>query len=140
MELTRNLLAFVIGAAIGSGVYVLVISVGSLMFPPPPGMDPQNQDSVAAAVHLLETQHYVVRFLAHASATLVAAMVAYIIAGRHRNAVVYAIGFFFLSIALLAAQKIPAPTLFIAIDLVIAYIPMALIGGNIARQMVGGGR
>ena len=137
MALARLLMALVIGMAVGGAVYGGVIALGSLIIPPPAGMNPTDWDSVAAAVHLLETRHYVVRFLAHASCSLVGGMLAYIVGGRYRSMAVYAIGLFFLSMGIMAAQMIPAPMGFVVFDLVAAYIPMAVLGGSIGRSMSG---
>ena len=96
-------------------------------------MDPE---SIAANAHLFETKHFIFPFLAHASGALVGAVVAFFIAGRRRPLHAYVIGVLFLFGGIYAAATIPAPTWFVALDLIVAYIPMAWLATKIGGRFV----
>ena len=64
-------------------------------------------------------------FLAHALGTLAGALAAYLIAATHRAPIAYVIGAVFLCGGVAASFMIPAPAWFIALDLLVAYLPMA---------------
>ena len=64
-------------------------------------------------------------FLAHAFGTLAGALAAYLIAATHRTQIAYVIGAVFLCGGIAASFMIPAPAWFIALDLLVAYLPMA---------------
>lgn len=120
----RNLLAVIAGLAVGSGINMGLIIVGSSVIPAPAGMDVTNPDSVAANAHLFEARHFVTPFLAHALGTLGGAVVALLVSGK-QAITAGIIGGLFLAGGIMAANMVPAPLWFIVIDLVFAYLPMA---------------
>lgn len=91
-------------------------------------------EGLAAAMPLLKPAHFVFPFLAHALGTLVGALVAFRLAASRAQALAYAVGAFFLVGGIAAANMIPAPTWFVALDLVAAYLPMAWLGTTLARR------
>ena len=82
-------------------------------------------EGLAAGIALFEPRHFVTPFLAHALGTLVGAFVAYLLAASHKARFAYAIGVLFLMGGIAACFMIPAPAWFMALDLVVAYLPMA---------------
>ena len=90
-------------------------------------------EGLTAAMPRLEAKHFVFPFLAHALGTLVAALVAVLIAVSHKMKIAFGIGGLFLVGGIAASMMIPAPAWFIALDLVVAYIPMAWIGGKLGK-------
>lgn len=135
----RNILAVVAGFLIGGFVNMAIVTLGPALIPPPAGVDVTNAESLARTIHLFEPRHFVTPFLAHALGTLVGALVAYLIAGSHKATFAWAIGVLFLCGGVAASFMIPAPAWFIALDLLVAYLPMAWLGLRIGRR-VGGGR
>lgn len=123
--LLRNVLGFIIGFAAGTIVNMGLITLGPHVFPPPPGANMATPEGIAAAMPLLEPRHFVFPFLAHALGTLVGAFVAYVMAASHRAAFAWALGVLTLAGGIGAAFMIPAPKGFIALDLIVAYLPMA---------------
>ena len=97
--------------------------------PPPAGVDVSDTESIRASIHLYEAKHFVTPFLAPALGTLIA----FVIATSHRLIISYTIGVAFLAGGIVASVMIPAPSWFITLDLVAAYIPMAWIGIKVAR-------
>ena len=79
-------------------------------------------------MHLFEPRHFIMPFLAHALGTLAGALAAYLIAATYKAQMAYVIGAIFLCGGVAASYMIPAPTWFIALDLVAAYLPMAWLG------------
>jgi hypothetical protein len=134
----RNILAVIIGLAVGGGVNMALITVGPHVIPPPAGVDVTDAQSLSASMHLLGPQHFVFPFLAHALGTLAGAMVGFLIAASHRSLLSYAIGAVSLAGGIAAAFMFPAPIWFIILDLVVAYIPMAWIVTQLGRRIKGG--
>lgn len=138
----RNVLAVLAGIVIGGTINMAVLTLGVSLIPPPPGVDVTNPESLAKAMHLFEPRHFVAPFLAHALGTLAGALIAYLVAATHRARVAYAIGVVFLLGGVAATFMIPAPGWFVAIDLVVAYLPMAWlaiwIGTRLRGANVGG--
>ena len=131
----RNILAVIIGLAVGGGVNMALITVGPHVIPPPAGVDVANVQSLSASMHLLGPQHFVFPFLAHALGTLAGAMVCFLIAASYRSLLTYAIGAVSLAGGIAAAFMFPAPIWFIILDLVVAYIPMAWIATHLGRRI-----
>lgn len=133
----RNVLAVILGLVIGSSVNMAIVIAGPTLIPPPAGVDMNTPEGLAKAMPLLEARHFIAPFLAHALGTLVGALVAYLVAGSRHPLFAWVIGAVFLCGGIAASLMIPAPAWFIALDLLVAYLPMAWlairIGGRIAR-------
>lgn len=124
----RNVLAVIAGIAVGSAVnWGLIVSSPSLIAPPP-GVDVNNAASLAAAMHLFEPRHFVMPFLAHALGTCAGAAAACLLAASRRAAMAFGIGGVFLIGGIAASFMIPAPAWFKALDIGLAYLPMAWLG------------
>jgi hypothetical protein len=130
----RNAVAVVVGVVVGGIVNMGLVTLGPMIVPPPPGADMTTAEGLAAAMPLLTPAHFVFPFLAHALGTLVGALVAFRLAASRAQALAYAVGAFFFLGGIAAASMIPAPTWFIALDLVVAYLPMAWLGTTLARR------
>jgi len=131
--LIRNILAVIIGLALGSIVNMSLIVLGPYLIPPPAGVDVTDAQSIGASIHLFGPKHFVVPFLAHALGTLMGALTAFLIAVSYRTIFSYVIGAIFLAGGISVTFMIPAPTWFTILDLVVAYLPMAWIGARLAR-------
>lgn len=134
-KLLRNVLAIVLGLVIGGSLNMMIVTLGPALIPPPPGADMATPEGLAAAMPLLQPQHLIAPFLAHALGTLVGALAAFFIAASHRAWFAWAIGAVFLCGGIAAAFMIPAPTWFIGLDLVLAYLPMAWLAIYIRRSI-----
>ena len=134
-NLLRNVVAILAGIAIGAGVNMALITVGPSLIPPPAGVDVNNAESLINGIHLFEPRHFVMPFLAHAVGTLAGALAAYLIAATHRAPIAYLVGAIFLCGGIAASFMIPAPAWFIALDLLVAYLPMAWLGIQIGNRL-----
>jgi hypothetical protein len=108
-----------------------IISVSGLVIPPPAGAIMTTPEGIAAAMPLLQPKHFVMPFLAHALGSLIGALVAALIAASQKMTFALVIGFVHLLGGIAASFMIPAPVWFIVLDLVVAYIPMAYLGGKL---------
>ena len=134
-KLLRNMLAVLAGIVIGAAVNMALITLAPTLIPPPAGVDVSNPESLSKGMHLFGPRHFVMPFLAHAIGTLAGALAAYLIAASPRNRMAYAIGAVFLVGGIAASLMIPAPAWFIALDLLLAYIPMAWLATRIGARV-----
>lgn len=130
----RNILAVIAGWVVGSIVNMILVIVGGMLVPPPAGVNPMDPESIRASAHLFEAKHFVFPFLAHASGALAGALVASLIGVSKRVILALIIGVLNLVGGVAAALMIPAPAWFIAADLLIAYIPMAMLGWKLSGR------
>lgn len=133
--LIRNILAVILAVVVGSSANMALIMLSPSLIPPPPGVDVNNAESLANSIHLFGPQHFLMPFLAHAVGTLVGAITARLVAASYQTHLAYGIGGFFLLGGIAASTMIPAPTWFIALDLVCAYLPMAWLGIQIGNRL-----
>jgi len=130
----KNVLAIVAGWILGSVVNLSLVNIGHMIMPID-GVDPNDMEALAEVMPTLDPSYFIFPFLAHALGTLVGALIAGLIAASHKKRFSLAIGFIFLLGGIVASMMIPAPTWFVIIDIVVAYIPMAWIGSSIAQKM-----
>jgi hypothetical protein len=105
-----------------------LIMLGAKVVPPPPGAVTTTMEGLKASIHLFKPIHFLFPFLAHAIGTLVGAICAVWIALARRTAISLIVGGFFFVGGLINCIFIPAPLWFIALDLILAYFPMAWLG------------
>lgn len=129
-----NIIAVIGGIILGSAVNMLIIHYGPLVIPPPDGVDVSTAEGLQKGIHLFKPIHFIVPFIAHLLGTFVGALVAGKIAATHKLKFAIGIGFFFLLGGIGAAFMIPAPNWFIAVDLLLAYLPVAWIAGKITSK------
>lgn len=137
MTILRNILAFLIGLAVGAGVNMSLIVLGPLIIPPPLGVDVTDAQSLSTSMHLFESRHFVFPFLAHALGTLAGALTAFLISASHKSVLAYVVGAVSMAGGIAATFMIPAPMWFMILDLVGAYIPMAWISTILGRRLKG---
>ena len=124
-----------VGAASGAIVNMGLIVVGSELIPAPDGVDVTSTESLAASVHLLGPQHFIFPFFAHAGGTLAGCLIACVIARHRPRTAAIGVGCLFLAGGVANVFMIPAPVWFIALDLVLAYLPMAFLAMMIFQRL-----
>ena len=134
MSKLRAVFAVLLGIVIGSVVNMGLIHVGGLLVPPPPGVDTRTMEGLAAAMPLFGPQHFLFPFLAHALGTLAGALVAVWVSPTRKAVYAWIIGGFFLLGGIVAVALLPAPVWFSALDLLLAYLPMAWLGQQLAGR------
>ena len=135
----RNVAALVAGLVVGSVVNMAIVAAGPALVPPPAGVDTSTAEGLAAGIHLFQPKHFLSPFLAHALGTLAGAFVAFLVAGSRKAAFAWTIGVLFLAGGVAAAVMFPAPAWFIALDLLLAYLPMAWLAILVGRRLSASG-
>ncbi len=130
----KNILAVVAGIVVGSLVNMGILMISGSIAPLPEGVDPNNIDSINANIHLYEGIHFLFPFLAHALGTLAGAYLTARIAANNKMKLALVIGVFFILGGIYAAYLIKAPLWFEIMDIALAYIPMAWLGGRLATK------
>jgi len=130
----RIILAVVVGFVVGSAFNLALVMVGPTIIPPPAGVDVTDAESIANSMHLFEPKHFITPFLAHAVGTFAGAIVALKVAASDKPTAAWIIGGLFLAGGIYASTVIPAPTWFMALDILGAYIPMAWLAARLAGK------
>jgi len=128
----RNVLAVLVGATACIVLNGLLLEALMAINPPPDGFDPNKLDTFG----LLRARHLMNAFAAHALPTVIGGLLAASIAARRHRAMAFIVGALHLVGGIAAAAMIPAPFWFIALDLVVAYLPMAWLGWKLSRKPV----
>ncbi|MGI9532510.1 hypothetical protein [Lutimonas sp.] len=131
----RNILAIILGWVAGSIVNMGLIQAGHAVFPIE-GLDPNDMDALASLMPTLSFEYFIFPFLAHALGTLAGAIIAFLIASKHKMTFALAIGILFLIGGIWVNYLIPGPSWFAFSDILLAYIPMAWIGGKIGAKLL----
>lgn len=130
----RNVLAVVVGIVVGSAANMGLIMMNGVVIDTPEGFDPTSLESIQATAHLLESKHFIFPFLGHAIGTFIGALLAAKLAATRPFILAMIIGVFFLAGGISNTFNIPAPTWFNALDLIVAYLPMAYLGYLVAGR------
>lgn len=132
----KNVLAVFLGWLGGSAVNMGLINAGYSLYPLT-GVDTSDMAALAEVMPTLDAQHFIFPFLGHALGTLVGAIIAGLIAATDKMKYALIVGVLFLLGGLLVNYMLPGPTWFTVLDLVVAYLPMAWLGGTIAIKLSG---
>ena len=130
----KNILAIIVGLVVGSFVNMGIIMISGNVIPPPNGADVTTMEGLKEAMHLFEPKHFLFPFLAHALGTLVGAIIVSKIAATKKKSMALIVGCFFLLGGIINIFLLPAPMWFNSIDVVFAYIPMALLGYKLSNS------
>ena len=131
--IVRNILAIVAGIVIGSVVNLGLVTIGMSVVPLPEGTDVSSMEALRESMKSLAPVNFIFPLLAHALGTLTGAFVAAKIAASHPMKFAIGIGIFFLLGGIAMILNCGGPLWFIATDLLLAYIPMAVLGGILGR-------
>lgn len=134
MNVVRNILAVILGLVVGNLCNWAVLTLGHIILPPPAGFDGSSLDGVASTIHLLRPADFSVPFLAHALGTFTGVLAAMFIAASGRKVIAVILGLLFLAGGIAANVMIPAPAWYRAVDVLLAYIPMAYLGMKLSRK------
>ena len=129
----RNILAVICGWFIGSIVNMGFVQTGYAVYPLE-GVDPNDMEALAAVMPTLSPKYFIFPFLAHALGTLVGAFVAARVAGTKKMRCAFIVGALFLLGGIAVNYMIPGPKWFTVLDLVVAYIPLAWLGGKLGSR------
>lgn len=131
----RNILAVIVGIVVGGIVNMGLIILGGKFLPPPAGVDVNDIASINAHIREYSVLQLLAPFIAHAAGVLVGAFLTAKLAATRHLAMAMVIGAVFLLGGIMAVRMIPdAPMWFNALDLVVAYLPMAWLGHRLAMM------
>ena len=131
----KAVIAVVSGVILGGIVNMALNSVSGKVIPLPPGVDPNDLESLKANMHLFEARHFIFPLLAHGMGSLVGAATAACLAPSHPMRYAIGIGLFTMLGGIAMVFMLPAPTWYIAADLIGCYLPMAWLGGKIGGTL-----
>ncbi len=130
----RNVLAFIAGLIALAVVKMAVTKVGNLVIPPPAGIDLSTIEGWTAAMPLFEAKHWLTPFLEHSLGSFFGGLTVALLAATQKVKLAIAIGVLHLIGGIVAAAMLPVPIWFTALDLVVAYVPTAWIGGKLGSR------
>lgn len=131
--IVRNVLAVIAGIILGSAVNMGIVRISGSVIPPPEGADVTTMEGLKESLHLFQPRHFIMPFLAHAIGTFAGAFLGGRIASNNRMKFALGIGVFFLAGGIINTFMLPSPAWFTVLDLILAYLPMAWLGGKLAR-------
>lgn len=131
--IVKNILAVIAGLVVGSIVNMGIVMLSGSVIPPPEGGDITTMEGLKATMHLFEPKHFIFPFLAHAVGTLIGAFVAAKLAATRNMTMALIIGVFFFVGGSINVSMLGGPLWFTVLDLAMAYIPMAYLGGKLGK-------
>ena len=130
-----NVLVFVACVFAGGIANGLIISFSGAIIPPPSGFDITTEEGLKFAMPFMEPKHFIMPFLAHAIGTLVGAFFVTLFIKDRKLFRALLVGFLFFLAGTYMVLILPSPLWFDAVDLALAYIPMAWIGYKLALRV-----
>lgn len=128
--LLKDTLLFVAALVLGMSVNMGLIYSGMYFIPLPAGVDVTTREGLQAALPLMEYQHFVFPFLAHAMGTLVGAYAVTRWVSARKQSRAYIIAAIFFIGGLMNIIGMPSPVWFSIVDLSLAYFPMAWLASR----------
>ncbi|MBK7946018.1 MAG: hypothetical protein IPJ85_12275 [Flavobacteriales bacterium] len=126
----RNILAVLTGIVACLFLNGLLLGLMMKLIATPEGFNPE----LPSTYSLLTAKHYLSPFVAHAVPSLIGGAIAALLAASRKLSFALVVGVLHLLGGIAAAIMIPAPAWFIVLDLIVAYLPMAWIGGRLAAR------
>ena len=111
-----------------------LIYAGIYLVPLPEGVDITTKEGLKAALPLMQFQHFLFPFLAHALGTLSGAYCVSRWTSAYQQRRAWIIGAVFSIGGLMNIIGMPSPLWFSIADLTIAYFPMAWLGIKLSRS------
>ncbi len=133
MNVMRNILAVVAGWFVGSLVNMGLVQLGHSIFPIE-GIDPNDMEAFAAIIPTLEPKYFIFPFLAHALGTVAGAGLAAAISLNRKMMLAMIVGILFLAGGIVVNYMLPGPIWFAALDILIAYVPMAYLAAKLMQK------
>ena len=112
----------------------LIVKYSGAIIPPPTGFDVTTEEGLKAAMAVMEPQHFIMPFLAHSIGTLVGAFLVTLFIKERKLFRALLVGFLFFLAGAYMVLILPSPLWFDALDLGLAYIPMAWFGYKLALR------
>ena len=128
----RNGLALIAGIILGGALNMAIVTIGPYVIPNPEGTDVTTPEGLKLALPLMQPQHFVFPFLAHALGTFVGAFATIFFSASKKQYLSWVVGFWFLMGGVALIIIVPFPLWIILVDILFAYLPMAWLGWKLA--------
>ena len=125
-QVLKNIGIVILSIIIGMITNIGLIIIGGMIFPLSENFNPMN------AINW-DFKYFIFPFLAHSIGTLSGAFVASKLSRNYHIIMPLIVGLYFLSGGIYMVTILPAPTWFISLDIIVSYIPMALLGWKISK-------
>lgn len=135
MKIIKNILIVIASVFIGGFVNMGIIMISSSIIPPPEGADVTTMEGLKASMHLFGPKNFIMPFLAHALGTFVGAFLVAWMIPKHKMKFALGVGAWNLIGGITNVILLPSPLAFTLIDLGLAYLPMAYLGGKLGMKM-----
>ena len=122
----KNIAIVLLGIIFGMIVNIGLIILGGTIFPPSENFEPMN------AINW-DLKYFIFPFLAHSIGTLSGAIIVSKLSKKSSIILPLVVGLYFLSGGIYMSAILPAPMWFILLDVILGYIPMALLGWKISK-------
>ena len=129
----RNILAVLVGIAVGGLTVGGVEMLGHRLFPPPEGLDPSNPESITAAIEQMPWVALLFVPLAWFVGTLVGTALAANLASSHRIRCAYVVGGLMLLGGVTTLLRIPHPYWLTLLG-VFVFFPSTWIGARLSAN------
>lgn len=129
-----NILAVVAGWVVGSIVNLGLVQAGHSVYPIP-GVTPDDIEGLAEVMNTLDFRYFIFPFIAHALGTFIGSLLAATIAVRFKMRFAMVIGIIFFVSGTIINFMIPGPIWFTLTDILLAYLPMAWLGGKLGIKL-----
>ena len=136
MKIVRNIIGVVAGILIGSFVNMFIVELGPKFFPLPAGVNLTTEEGLKAGMAFMHPEYFIAPFLAHAIGTLVATFIAALIAVDRRKIITRVISLLYLAGGAYMVAILPSPMWFNLLDLIVAYVPMGMLGYWLATKII----
>ena len=133
--LSKDTLIFILSLFIGMAVNMGLLYAGIYLVPLPEGVDITTKEGLKAALPLMQFQHFLFPFLAHALGTLSGAYCVSRWTSTHQQRRGWIIGAVFFIGGLMNIIGMPSPLWFSIADLTLAYFPMAWLGMKLSNRL-----
>ena len=123
----KNIAILILGIIVGMIVNIGLIILGGTIFPPSENFEPMNAMN-------WDFKYFIFPFLAHSIGTLSGAFIVSKLSNKSSIILPLIVGLYFLMGGIYMITILPAPMWFVLLDVILGYIPMALLGWKLANE------
>ena len=123
----KNIAIVILGIIVGMIVNIGLIILGGTIFHPSENFEPMNAMN-------WDFKYFIFPFLAHSIGTLSGALIVSKLSKKSSIILPLIVGLYFLLGGIYMITILPAPMWFVLLDVILGYIPMALLGWKLANE------
>ena len=123
----KNIAIVILGIIVGMIVNIGLIILGGTIFAPSENFEPMNAMN-------WDFKYFIFPFLAHSIGTLSGALIVSKLSKKSSIILPLIVGLYFLLGGIYMITILPAPMWFVLLDVILGYIPMALLGWKLANE------